>query len=154
MRKQVLASLLLLLAASVLGPCYAQQTPITRSNRLLGNINFVVTGGSLRTQPDTSNSCTVGATSSQNLSGVPAGTTVIAAYLYWGGSATTSGSIINVDSSVTFRGTTVNASRTSPNHDRVEAYLLIAALLADKAARLVGTASVVDAYAARLLSEQ
>lgn len=112
MRKQVLASLLLLLAASVLAPCYAQQTPITRSSRLLGNINFVVTGGSLRTQPDTSNSCTVGATSTQNLSGVPAGTTVIAAYLYWGGSATTTGGNINVDSTVTFRGATVNASRT------------------------------------------
>ena len=111
MRNHVLASLLLLLAASVLAPCYAQQTPITRSNRLLGNINFVVTGGSLRTQPDSSNSCTVGATSTQNLSGVPAGTTVIAAYLYWGGSATTSGSTINVDSTVTFRGSTVNASR-------------------------------------------
>lgn len=112
MRNHVLATLLLLLAASVLAPCYAQQTPITRSGRLLGNINFVVTGGSLRTQPDTSNSCTVGATSTQNLSGVPAGTTVIAAYLYWGGSATTSGSTINVDSTVTFRGSTVNASRT------------------------------------------
>ncbi len=112
LQKQVLASLLLLLAASVLGPCYAQQTPITRSNRLIGNINFVATGGSLRTQPDTSNSCTVGATSTQNLSGVPAGTTVIAAYLYWGGSATTTGSSINVDSAVTFRGSAVNASRT------------------------------------------
>ena len=112
MQKPVLASLLLLLAASVLAPCYAQQTPITRSNRLLGNINFVVTGGSLRTQPDTSNSCTVGAASTQNLSGVPAGTTVVAAYLYWGGSATTTGSTINVDSTVTFRGATVNASRT------------------------------------------
>jgi uncharacterized repeat protein (TIGR01451 family) len=111
MRKQVLA-LLLLLAASVLAPCYAQQTPITRSSRLLGNINFVVTGGSLRTQPDTSNSCAVGATSTQNLSGVPAGTTVIAAYLYWGGSATTTGSTINVDTTVTFRGATVNANRT------------------------------------------
>ncbi len=112
MQKQVVPSLVLLLVASVFGPCYAQQTPIARSNRLIGNINFVATGGSLRTQPDTSNSCTVGATSSQNLSGVPAGTTVIAAYLYWGGSATTSGSTINVDSTVTFRGATVNASRT------------------------------------------
>jgi uncharacterized repeat protein (TIGR01451 family) len=112
MRNHVLASLLLLLAASVLAPCYAQQTPIARSSRLIGNINFVVTGGSLRTQPDTGNSCAVGATSTQNLSGVPAGTTVLAAYLYWGGSATTSGSTINVDSTVTFRGSTVNASRT------------------------------------------
>lgn len=112
MQKHVPVALLLVLAASALSPAFAQQTPITRSSRLIGNINFVTTGGSLRTQPDTSNSCTVGTNSTQTLSGVPAGTTVVAAYLYWGGSASTTAGSINVDSTVTFRGSTVAASRT------------------------------------------
>ncbi len=112
MQKHVPVALLLVLAASALSPAFAQQTPITRSSRLIGNINFVTTGGSLRTQPDTSNSCTVGTNSTQTLSGVPAGTTVVAAYLYWGGSASSTAGSINVDSTVTFRGSTVAASRT------------------------------------------
>jgi uncharacterized repeat protein (TIGR01451 family) len=85
---------------------FAQQTPITRSVRLTGNINFVTTGGTLRTQPNTGNSCAVAPTSSQALSGIPAGTTILAAYLYWGGSGAT------VDATVTFNGTSVTANRT------------------------------------------
>jgi uncharacterized repeat protein (TIGR01451 family) len=104
---------LLLLVSSVWNSSGAQiQTPIARSNRMIGNINFVATGGSLRTQADGSNSCTVGTSSTQNLSGIPAGTTVVAAYLYWGGSATTNAGSIVIDSSVIFRGATVNAART------------------------------------------
>lgn len=91
-----------------LGPvaAEAQQATISRYARFTGNINFVVTGGSLRTQPNTGNACTVGATSTQSLSGVPAGASVLAAYLYWGGSGST------VDGTVTLNGTTVSASRT------------------------------------------
>ncbi len=88
------------------GTAVAQSTPIARSVRITGNINFVTTGGSLRTQPDTGNSCAVGSTSTENLTGVPAGTTIRAAYLYWGGSGAT------VDATVSFNGSTVNASRT------------------------------------------
>ena len=113
MQPRILATLLLLLLASVRGPCWAQtQTPIARSNRMIGNINFVATGGSLRTAADGSNSCSVGASSTQNLSGIPGGTTVLAAYLYWGGSATTNSGAIVIDSNVTFRGAAVAANRT------------------------------------------
>ncbi|MEZ5515180.1 MAG: hypothetical protein R3F58_15070 [Steroidobacteraceae bacterium] len=100
----------LLLACALLGAwvgaAVAQSTPIARSVRITGNINFVTTGGSLRTQPDTGNSCAVSPTSSESLTGVPAGTTIRAAYLYWGGSGAT------VDSTVSFNGSTVNANRT------------------------------------------
>jgi uncharacterized repeat protein (TIGR01451 family) len=87
-------------------PAFAQSTPIARSVRVTGNINFVTTGGSLRTQSNTDDSCAVGTTSTQNLSGIPAGTSIQAAYLYWGGSGAT------VDSTVTFAGASVTASRT------------------------------------------
>ena len=74
--------------------------------RETGHINFVTTGGSLRTQDNNGNSCAVGATSTQALSGVPASPTSIRAFLYWGGSGGTA------DTSVTLNGTTVTASRT------------------------------------------
>jgi uncharacterized repeat protein (TIGR01451 family) len=84
----------------------AQAAPITRSARFIGDINFVATGGSLRTQPNTGNACTVGATRTAAVSGVPAGSTILAAYLYWGGSGAT------VDASVTLNGGAVTANRT------------------------------------------
>ncbi|MGH8177563.1 MAG: hypothetical protein ACREV5_15000 [Steroidobacter sp.] len=83
---------------------FAQQTPITRYTRLTGNINFIATGGSLRTSA--SDACAVGATSSESLAGIPAGASIVAAYLYWGGSGAA------IDSSVTLNGSGVTASRT------------------------------------------
>lgn len=71
-----------------------------------GHINFVSTGGSLRTQNNDGNSCLVGATSSQNLSGVPLNPTSIRAFLYWGGSGGTA------DTSVTLNGIPVTAQNT------------------------------------------
>jgi uncharacterized repeat protein (TIGR01451 family) len=84
----------------------AQQTAITRFARFTGNLNFVVTGGSLRTQPNTGDPCAVGAASSQLLTGIPAGATIVAAYLYWGGSGAA------VDANVALNGTPVAAQRT------------------------------------------
>jgi trimeric autotransporter adhesin len=71
-----------------------------------GHINFVSTGGSLRTQDNNGNACVVGATSTQNLSGIPANPTSLRAFLYWGGSGGTA------DTSVTLNGTTVTATNT------------------------------------------
>jgi uncharacterized repeat protein (TIGR01451 family) len=84
----------------------AQQTPITRYARFTGTINFVATGGSLRTQPNTGNSCAVGASSTQTLAGIPAGASIVAAYLYWGGSGAA------VDANVTLNGQGIAAQRT------------------------------------------
>ena len=85
---------------------HAQQTAITRFARFTGNINFVATGGSLRTQSNTGDPCAVGASSSQVLTGIPAGASIVAAYLYWGGSGAA------VDSNVTFNGQAIAAQRT------------------------------------------
>lgn len=85
---------------------FAQAAPITRFARFVGNVNFVATGGSLRTQPNTGNACLVGATNTAAVAGVPAGSTILAAYLYWGGSGGT------VDANVTLNGNAIAASRT------------------------------------------
>ncbi|HEY3518893.1 MAG TPA: DUF11 domain-containing protein [Gammaproteobacteria bacterium] len=84
----------------------AQQTPITRYARFTGTINFVATGGSLRTQSNNGDSCAVGASSTQTLAGIPAGASIVAAYLYWGGSGAA------VDANVTLNGQAVAAQRT------------------------------------------
>lgn len=85
---------------------FAQAAPITRFSRFVGNVNFVATGGTLRTQPNTGDPCAVGATNTAAVSGIPAGATMLAAYLYWGGSGST------VDANVTLNGNAIAASRT------------------------------------------
>jgi len=108
-RMGIRGCLLALLVFALFGANHASAQAITRFTRDTGHINFVSTGGSLRTQPNATeggNPCLVAASSSQNLSGIPLGTTIRNAYLYWGGSGTTN------DSVVTFNGTTVNATRT------------------------------------------
>jgi uncharacterized repeat protein (TIGR01451 family) len=81
-----------------------QQTAITRYARFTGNINFVATGGSLRTSA--TDTCDVGSSSTQALAGIPAGASIVAAYLYWGGSGG------GVDSNVVLNGQAVAAQRT------------------------------------------
>jgi uncharacterized repeat protein (TIGR01451 family) len=73
--------------------------------RETGRVNFVTTGGSLRNS--STNTCSVTGSSTTMLSGVPTvgTTTIVGAYLYWGGSG-------SLDSTVTFNGSTVTAQRT------------------------------------------
>src|SRR4026208_1512690 len=103
--KRLLAGCAIVALAVVPLAASAQQTPITRFARFTGTINFVATGGALRTQPNTGDSCAVGASSTQALAGIPAGASIVAAYLYWGGSS-------NVDANVTLNGQAVAAQRT------------------------------------------
>ena len=81
-------------------------TPITLFERHIGNTNYAATGGSFRTAANTVNACTVGTQSSGTLSGIPAGATIRAVYLYWVASGGT------VDSTVTLNGSSINAQRT------------------------------------------
>ena len=80
--------------------------PLTQYTRLHGFIDYTTTGGSLRTQPNNQNACSVTGSSTAALSGIPAGGTVLAAYLYWAGSGST------VDSQVTLDGSALTADRT------------------------------------------
>ena len=89
---------------ALLGASQAHAQAITRYVRDTGNINFVSTGGSLRN--NATNTCTLNTTSTTALSGIPNGTTIRNAYLYWGGSGGTA------DTSITFNGNAVTATRT------------------------------------------
>ncbi|MEM9622647.1 MAG: DUF3344 domain-containing protein [Pseudomonadota bacterium] len=71
-----------------------------------GNLDFAVTGGSLRSQPNSGNSCALNPSSSATLSGIPSGSTIRAAYLYWAGSGPTA------DLNVTFNGLSTSADRS------------------------------------------
>src|SRR5262245_14762744 len=82
---------------------FAQAAPITRFSRFVGNVNFVATGGSLRNNAN--NACNVANNSTAAVAGIPAGSTILAAYLYWGGSG-------SLDANVTFAGSAIAASRT------------------------------------------
>jgi uncharacterized repeat protein (TIGR01451 family) len=83
---------------------FAQAAPITRFARFVGNVNFVATGGSLRNSA--TNACNVTGNSTAAVAGIPGGSTILAAYLYWGGSGGT------VDANVTLNGNAIAASRT------------------------------------------
>jgi uncharacterized repeat protein (TIGR01451 family) len=112
-RSRRIAALALLLAVALLdvGSAWAQsQTAVTRSARFSGNINFVATGGSFRTQPNTVDGCAISTTSTATLAGIPAGTAIVAAYLYWGAS-TTGGATPAIDTTVTLNGSGVTAAR-------------------------------------------
>src|SRR5688572_2753999 len=95
--------LALLALAGLSGARDAGAQAMTRYVRDTGRINFVTTGGSLRNSA--TNTCNLNATSTTALSGIPAGTTIRNAYLYWGGSG-------SLDGSVTLNGTAVSATRT------------------------------------------
>src|SRR5688572_29926379 len=95
--------LALLALAGMFGARDADAQAITRYVRDTGRINFVTTGGSLRNSA--TNTCNLNATSTTALSGIPAGTTIRNAYLYWGGSG-------SLDTSVTLNGKAVAATRT------------------------------------------
>ncbi|MBI4826556.1 MAG: hypothetical protein HY807_09090 [Nitrospirae bacterium] len=76
-------------------------TPILLNHTYAGNYDFVGTGGTLRTEPNTGNACAVTTSDSASLSGIPAGATVVSAHLYWVGSMQTPGT---EDYNITFDG--------------------------------------------------
>ncbi len=77
-------------------------TPLALFREFDGYMDYTSTSGTLRTQPNTVNSCAITTSSSNTLSTpIPAGATIEAAYLYWAHSGAT------MDSQVTFEGNTV-----------------------------------------------
>ncbi|MEM1231598.1 MAG: hypothetical protein AAGI15_13735, partial [Pseudomonadota bacterium] len=102
-----LTYLLLYLAACLAAsPAAADPISPTPSFFFAGNLDFTVTGGTLRTESNSGNSCAVTNSSSSTLNGVPPGATVTAAYLYWAGSGSTTDTVVRFQSSV------VSASRS------------------------------------------
>lgn len=69
-------------------PAHAAFNNTTPRAAIAGTHNYVMTGGSLRSASNTSNACSLVTTRTATLAGIPAGSTVTKAYLYWGGSGT------------------------------------------------------------------
>lgn len=89
-------------------------TPVTLFRSFAGNINITGTAGTLRTRADGNpgDACLVTNSGSMTLSGVPMGSTIVAAYLYWIGSGGDPAGGAAADYNVTFNGTNVAADRT------------------------------------------
>jgi uncharacterized repeat protein (TIGR01451 family) len=81
---------------AAMAPARAAFNNATPRGTFAGTHNYLVTGGTLRAQSNNTNACTLlgggtggSGTSTASVSGIPAGSTIMAAYLYWGGSGTT-----------------------------------------------------------------
>ncbi|MGH8371884.1 MAG: hypothetical protein ACRETO_04045, partial [Gammaproteobacteria bacterium] len=113
----VVSGLVVLGLASFLIAFPARATNIGTSPHisLAGNYNYVTIGGSMRTQNNGTDPCALlsglsgtavdAGTSSETLSGIPAGSTIVGAYLYYVGDGDTP------DYTVTFNGSSVTASQ-------------------------------------------
>jgi uncharacterized repeat protein (TIGR01451 family) len=102
----------------VLLPAVVHATPIALQQSFAGNLDFVVTGGTLRTQSNSGNACAIsGGAVSATLSGIPAGATIRAAYLYWGGSGTTVDDVVSFDGATTFADRTFTENFNSAGYD-------------------------------------
>ncbi|MEM7252176.1 MAG: hypothetical protein AAF493_12195 [Pseudomonadota bacterium] len=96
---------------------WAQQVPIDLYESFAGDLNYVVTGGSLRSAPNSgtgADPCAVGTSSTNPLGGIPAGSTIVRAYLYWAGSYSTAGGSTQTtpDLTVSLNGDVVPATRS------------------------------------------
>ena len=121
-------------------------TPVTLFDSYAGNINYVGTEKTRRTQSNSGNSCAVlasGATNSASISGIPAGATIRAAHLYWAGSySTQAGSTQTTpDYSVIFEG----AGVTAPSNRRYTANYAIGGFNLDFYSGVANVTSLVTA---------
>ncbi|TWI69443.1 hypothetical protein IP91_00511 [Pseudoduganella lurida] len=93
----------MLLAALLCTGAARADTPITLFKSFAGNVNFTGTQKSLRTRSNSDNACSVSSTATLSLTGIPSGSTVLAAYLYWAASGS------NGDFSILLDNKTVDA---------------------------------------------
>ena len=83
-------------------------TTVALSESYAGNLSFVLTAGSFRTQSNSGDHCDISTTSNNSLSGIPSSATVVKAYLYWTGSSYNG----DIDTDVTLNGFSYTADRT------------------------------------------
>lgn len=98
--------LLLMVLAGLCGAPASADTPIVLFKSFAGNVNMTGTQKTLRTRSNGDNACATASSVTMNLSGLPDGATVLAAYLYWAGSGATP------DYTVTFDGKAFTAPVT------------------------------------------
>ena len=133
--------LALLLLALAPGAVRAD-TPIALFKSYAGNLNFTGTQKTMRTASNATNACSVNTgTLSMVLAGVPAGSTIVSAHLYWAGS----NSVALADYNITFEGGSVVAPaerRYSTNSTGTVYFSGAADVTAQVAAKGNGTYSV------------
>ena len=89
---------------TILDDEYFFNAPLVLKHEFDGYVDYTTTGGTLRTEPNTGNTCAITTSSSNTLtSPVPGTATIDKAILYWAHSGATP------DTQITFDGTTVNA---------------------------------------------
>lgn len=103
-------SFVLLVGGSAL-PATAQLS-LARTHE--GPLGYVTTGATLRTASNSSNACSVTTSATASLSGIPAGATIEAAYLYWAGSYKSNNpNRTNPDYTVRINNFSITADRTT-----------------------------------------
>lgn len=100
------SSVALLLISPSLVPSTAIAESLNSTESFTGKINYTVTGGTLRNNPDEIDACSLNATSTASLSNLPNGVNISKAYLYWSGSGA------SVDNQVNFAGSLLTADKT------------------------------------------
>ena len=85
-------------------------TPVSLFQSFAGNLQFTGTAGTFRSQSNAGNACALNATAPATLSGLPAGASVQAAYLYWAGSMLNA---TDVDTTVTFQTPAATSNLTA-----------------------------------------
>ena len=113
MVKNIIKKLVFLVLTAIINVT-ANAVPVTLYQSYAGDVNFVGTEATRRTQPNTGNACAVlpaTTTNTATITGIPAGATIRAAHLYWAGSySTQAGSTqTSPDYTVTFGGSSVTA---------------------------------------------
>jgi len=101
-----ISNLLLFSFGCCLIPVEAKADSLAGAQQFTGKINYTVTGGTLRSSSDDVNACSLNSSSTASISELPGDATVQKAYLYWAGSGQ------NVDSQITFEGTSLTADQT------------------------------------------
>jgi hypothetical protein len=99
-------SLLAAASQTLIAPSAFAGTDLTPIETFPGKVDYTVTGGTLRSNSNTVNACSLNPTSSAQLSGIPTNATIRKAYLYWSGSGST------VDNQIKLDGTSLTANRT------------------------------------------
>jgi hypothetical protein len=99
-------SLLAAASQTLITPSAFAGTNLAPIENFEGKVNYTVTGGTLRSNSNTNNACSLNSTSSAQLSGIPANATIRKAYLYYSGNGST------IDSQIKLDGTSLTADRT------------------------------------------
>jgi hypothetical protein len=99
-------SLLAAASQTLITPSAFAGTNLTAKENFEGKVNYTVTRGTLRSNSNTNNACSLNSTSSAQLSGIPVNATIRKAYLYYSGSGST------VDTQIKLDGTPLTADKT------------------------------------------